>query len=377
MVDLALPSPGSGLIVALPAEPAGVWRCWPVEDGALTRSVDYLPGEDRPWRDPGEGARIIALVPASDAPVRIVPRPALPLPQALAAARLEATEGLSAGATHVASAAGEDGRTLLVATAAQAQMDRWLAMLASAGLEQVGLVPAALVLPPAIDDTVIAVLAGQPLARTPAAAFAAEDALVAALAVGEARLLDGAAFEEALLATWITPPLDLRQGVYAPKRVSFFAVPDWRRLARTAAVAALLGFLILAVETVKLNLDASSRERAALVAAQARFPAAADLAQAQTLASAELVRRGQGGGAFAIPAAAVLAAMRPLPSLTLRDLSYGADGVLRFQAAAPRPDDINRLLLDLQAQGWKVTVPPQLAPDPTGTTVAAITVLAP
>jgi general secretion pathway protein L len=69
--------------------------------------------------------------------------------------------------------------------------------------------------------------------------------------------------------------------------------------------------------------------------------------------------------------------MKPIPSLRLRDLGYAPDGTLRFQAAAPTADDINRLLLALQQEGWQVTVPPQLAPDASGATVAAITVRAP
>ena len=61
----------------------------------------------------------------------------------------------------------------------------------------------------------------------------------------------------------------------------------------------------------------------------------------------------------------------------LRDLGYVEDGTLRFQAAAPTADAVNQLLMALQRDGWQVTVPPQLAPDPTGATVAAITVRAP
>jgi general secretion pathway protein L len=255
-------------------------------------------------------------------------------------------------------------------------MDLWLAELATAGLMPQALVPAALVLPETTEP-VFAELEGQPLARTADAAFAGEPELVAALAGGDPRPLAVDQLRTALLAAWREPQLNLRQGAYAPKRVTFFRLPDWLQLARMAAVAALLGFLVLATETVKLDGDAAAREAAALAAAQERFPAAVDLASAQALASAELARRGEGGGSFAAPASALLAAMRPIPSLKLRDLGYGADGTLRFQAAAPTADEINRLLTTLQREGWQVTVPPSLAPDPTGATVAAITVRAP
>jgi general secretion pathway protein L len=304
----------------------------------------------------------------------------MPLAQAVAAARLETGEALGDGwdaaGTHVAAAAEASGNRILVATAANADMDLWLAELAAAGLMPQALVPAALVLP-ATAEAVVAEIEGQPVARTADAAFAGEPELVAALGGGAPRALDRDELDAALLAAWRDPPLNLRQGPYAPRRVSIFRLPDWQQLAKMAAVAAFLGFLIIAVETVKLNWDASTREAAALEAAQKRFPAAVDLASAQTLATAELARRGQGGGSFAAPASALLAAMRPIPSLKLRDLGYGADGTLRFQAAAPTADAINQLLTTLQREGWQVTVPPSLAPDPTGATVAAITVRAP
>jgi general secretion pathway protein L len=368
--DLATPA-DDGLLIVLPASLGEAWQWRRLDDGALGSWHAFDPGDDAPWDELGEDHRAVALVPADQAPVRIRPRGTMPLAQALAAARLEnGGEGL-----HVS--VGEASDSILVATTAQSAMDLWLAELATVGLIPAALVPAALVLPAPRTGAIAAELAGQPLVRTPEAAFAGEPELVAALAGGEPEILSADALETALLAAWRDPPLNLRQGVYAPRRVSFFRLPDWRQLARMAAVAALFGFLILAVETVKLNLDASAREDDALVAAQKRFPAAVDLASAQTLAAGELARRGEGGASFTAPAAALLAAMRPIPSVALRDLGYAADGTLRFQAAAPTADDINRLLLALQQDGWQVTVPPSLAPDATGATVAAITVRAP
>ena len=370
-------SANDGLIVQLPATPGAAWRWWRVKDGALGSDHGFSPGDDPPWGGLGEDVRTVALVPSADAPVRTRPRGTMPLTQALAAARLEGA-GLGGELHTVAS---QQGDAILVASAANSAMDLWLAELAAAGLEPAALIPAALILPdpgPYLGGgAVVAELAGQPLARTAAAAFAGEPELLASLSTGEPLVLSATALDDALLAAWNVPPLNLRQGLYAPRRVSFFRLPDWTQLARMAAVAMLLGFLILTVETVKLNRDAAAREATALAAAQQRFPAAVDLASAQSLASGELARRGLGGGSFAAPAAAVLSAVRPLPSLRLRDLGYAGDGTLRFTAAAPTADEVNRLLTDLQQQGWQVTVPPQLAPDPTGATVAAITVRAP
>ena len=373
MAEADLSAAEDGALILLPAVAGAPWRWWRIEDGALGRSYDHEPS-GAAFGEFAEGARIVALAPAAQAPVLVRPRGKMPLQQALAAARLECAE--AGEGLHVAVAADNDSTGLLVATVAVADMDLWLASLAAADVLPEAIVPAALVLP-ADDGPTAAELADQPLLRTPEAAFAGEPELAEALAGGEPRILSDDELADALVAAWRDPPLNLRQGAYAPRRVSIFLLPDWLQLARMAAVALLLGFLILAVETIKLNADASSREQAALAAAQKRFPAAVDLASAQALVSGELARRGEGGGAFAAPASAVLAAMRPIPSLRLRDLGYAPDGTLRFQAAAPTADDINRLLTALQQEGWQITVPPQLAADPTGATVASITVRAP
>ena len=366
-----------GLIAALPEVPGGEWRWWSVTGGVLEEGRGWFAGEELPWGDAAAGV-VTALVPAAAAPVRIKPMPAMPPAQAMAAERLGgAGEGLGTG-RHVATAVSGDGAALLSASAADSDMDLWLAQCAAAGLEPATLVPAGLVLPAAAGQALTATLAGQPVARTPEAAFAGEPALVEALAGGlRVRALEPEQLSDALLAVHLAPPLNLRQGKYAPRRVAFFLLPDWLQLARMAAVAALLALALMLAWTVKWNLAASAQEDAALAAARARFPGATDLDTAQRMAAAELARRGQGSAAFSAPAAALLAALRPVPAVKLRDLGYAGDGTLRFTAAAPRAEDINRILIALQQDGWRVTVPPALAPDATGATVAAITVTAP
>lgn len=367
---------GDGLIVVLPAAPGGEWRWRRVEDGVAGTEHGYFAGEDAPWGSFREG-RVTAVVPAALAPVRIKPMPAMPAAQALAAERLGGASQSLSGDHHVAVAASEDGKAIYAASVALTDMDLWLAQCAAAGLEPAALVPAALALPQPASGAVVGELAGQPIARTAGAAFAGEPALVEALAAGEVRVLDDDALADALLAAHRNPPLNLRQGQFAPRRVSFLLLPDWMQLARMTAVAALLALALMLVWTVKWNLDSAEREDAALAAVQQRFPAATDLDTAERLVSAELARRGQGGAAFSGPASALLAAMKPAGAVKVRDLGYSADGTLRFTAASPRAEDINQVLYALQRDGWKITVPPSLAPDPTGATVAAITVRAP
>lgn len=368
--------PAAGLIVLLGEQPRDEWRWWRVTGDRLESEHRHVPGADAPWGD-AEQLRVLALVPAVSAPVRIAQRGDMPAAQAVAAARLAPAGIASAQPFHVAAAA--EGDHILTCRAAQADMDLWLAELAAAGLDPDALVPAALALPaPALGEIALGEIGSQSLARSADAAFAGEPEMVEALSGDAPRVEIGPdLLADRLAAIWHHPPLDLRQGAYARPRVSFFRLPDWAGLARMAAVLALLGFLILVVEIVRLELDSNALEDEALVAAQQRFPAVTDLASAEAQVSAELLRRGAGGASFEAVAPAVFAAMQPLPSLQLRSLGWQGDGTLAIRAAAPRVEDINAMLIALQADGWEVTVPPEIAPDATGATVVDITVRAP
>ena len=78
-----------------------------------------------------------------------------------------------------------------------------------------------------------------------------------------------------------------------------------------------------------------------------------------TAAEAELDRRlaAAGGGplAFSVPASALYDAMNDTPGVSLKTLSHRTDGTLTTTLAAPRVEDINKVLLALQARGYRVT----------------------
>jgi len=338
--------PAAGLddrfVVFLPEQPGAPWAWWRTNEAA---HGTWQSGEPLPW---DEGAAVTALVPAALAPVRIRPLPDIPAAQAIAAERLTAS-GLGSDCHVAASAAGAE---LLSARVARADMDRWLAECAAAGFEPDAMVPAALVLPGASGAPVMGVLAGQPLARTSDAAFAAEPDLLGALAPGAGDLDDVAELLPALVAA---PPLDLRQGIYAPRRVSIFLLPDWRRLARMAAVAALLALVLMVVTILRLNHAASAAEEAALASARSRFPAATDLAAADRLVSAELARRGDGAASFGSTASAVLAAIRAEPALSMSELAWTGAG-LRATFAAATSAQIEAVRAALIREGWEATV---------------------
>lgn len=377
MADAAFPDAEGpdGLIVLLPAADGGRWHWWRVSGGRAGRDMAFDPEvHTAPW---GEAGRVTVLVPAGDAPVLDRALPDMPEAQALAAERLAAAQSaLGDGVVHVAVAAHE-GRLLSCRVDDQV-MTHWLALLKAQGIDPVAMVPAGLVLPRREGTVMLADLCGQMLARTAEAAFAAEPGLVPALAgAADQAALEGDALALRLAEVHAAPPLNLRQGRHAQKSPSAFRAGEWLGLARMAAVAALLALALMVVWVVKWNADSAAEQARALEMAQQRFPQATDLDAAERLLNAEMARRGVGGTSFAAPSAALLDAMRGAPGMTLRALAYDADGTLRFTAAAPRAEDVNAVLIALQNEGWKVTVPPALAPDPTGAIIAAITVRAP
>lgn len=352
---------GSGHVLLLPAAEGVTPLWWAVAAG----TAQAVP----PPRAPG---RVVVLVPAALCPVRELPASTLPPAQALAAARLAGAP--LGGAVHSAAAPGGDGR-VLVAHAASADMTAWLAACEALGVVPAALVPAALALPRPENGVVVGELGGQALARTPEAAFAAEPELLRAFA--DDAPVQARAAEAGLAALFAAPPLDMRQGAFAPPRASVLAGLDWPVLARRAALCLLLALVLTGAWIVRWHRAATLAEASALQAVRAHGLVADDLPAAVVAVRAEQARRGVGAAGFAAPVAALLKALRAAPSCSLRDLVWTGDGVLHTTLAGPRVEDVNAVLIALGQAGWQVTVPPALAPDPTGATVAAITVSAP
>lgn len=356
-----------GWVVLLPELPGGAWAWWRIARGRVLENGAFSAGDTAPWDDDPEP--VVVLAPAALAPVVERDLPDLPLAQALAAERLALGAAPGAGALHVAVAADLAAGRVLAARVAVADIERWLADLAGAGLTETPIVPAALVLARPSEGVALARLADSFVARGDSAAFAGEPALAAAF--GEPHEPGDAAVGNGLAATLADPPLDLRQGAYAPRRIGFLAVPDWRPIARMAAVVVLLALALAAVRIVRWNADADAREAAVLAAAQKRFPGVTDLAGADRLASAELARRS--GAALPGQLAALLGAVQPLPaSLRVSQLAYTPDGALRVTAGGAGAPALTALADNLRRDGWTVE-----APDDPAAATATLTVRAP
>src|SRR3546814_4378893 len=68
---------------------------------------------------------------------------------------------------------------------------------------------------------------------------------------------------------------------------------------------------------------------------------------------------------ISVPASALYDAMGDAPGVSLKTLSHRTDGTLTTTLAAPRVEDINQVLLALQARGYRVTAQPMAGSDGT------------
>lgn len=285
---------------------------------------------------PDDAARVLLAVPGEAVAIHWLElAEGLTQAQTAAAARLMLADASAEPIAdmHVAVGRAEAGVTP-VALAPARQMAAWLAAAEAAGLDPDAVVPTPMLLAPpeagaarhGIDH------------RGRALAFAAEPELAEAV-IGDAdvREIDEAAFEAGLGVLVAAPPLDLRQGPFARRRLW------WREssgLRRIAVLALVLALLTLAVPLTKLALLQSSA---------ARLEAEA----------AALHQRGAGGAdrapGFAWIAPVLFAAVRATPNAELARVDYRADGSLAATILVDTPATLEMLSLRLRDGGLEVT----------------------
>lgn len=375
-------SSNDALIVALPA--GGVesvhTRWWRVIDGQITQS-----GDNRGWLHPSTGGpladetQVVGLAPAADTVLHRAAFPGLAPRQAEAAARLLAAEQSIGGVDtlHVALGEADDSGTHDVVAVSAGTMARWLAWGQTHGIDFASIVPAALIVDASTDDGTLvrANVAGEPILRGRDAAFVADPVLVEHIA-GSARIVDAASetVEAGIVAACDNPPVELRSGRFARKRAGWFD----RDLAKRAAVlvaAILVVSLLIAVARIgRTYAEIAGIDSAAEadVARALASPPPLDLAIPQL--DARLAALGGGPARLSSPLAALVSAMEPATGVGLDSVGWSGDGSLSATLGAPRNEDINPVLLSLQAAGYTITATPRAGTD--GRALADITVRA-
>lgn len=320
------------------------------EDGLVAHG-EGVPDGDEP---------VVAVAPAEAVTLHWAELPGRSLAQATAAARLLAAEASAApaGELHVAVGDAEDGEAngeRPIGVVGVEAMQRWLAILAQAGVDPVAVVPAPMLLPRPEQGYLRADMAGRGVVRGRTSGFADEGHLTA-LVTGNAptETLDRAALDHALARAAAAPPLDLRQGPFARRRR--FAI-DWRLVRRLAA----LGLAVLSV-TLAIGLVRIAKYSFAADALEMRADAlaATGLPRGETVTDAnrQLAERtgrviGPGLG-FSNTAAAAFAAIRAVPGTEVTAIDFTDAGALRLSVAVEREALATDLKRALEAAGFAV-----------------------
>lgn len=325
------------------------------------------------------------LAPAGDAPVRFRAFPDASPAQASTAGRLDVQQQILGEADQqhvVAGLPDHAGESFAVAVTRHSAMALWLAWLAEQGIASADtrvIMPAAALWPEPAEGVLLgAALGREQIMRSRSLGYAADPVIDALLGMGDSRAecvwLSDAERDACVAEAATAPMLDLRSGRWAVKqRRSWDGATLWW-IKRLALALMVLTIAIFAVQMVRL---ASERERAdqlVMDKAQSLNIKAVDAASAEAEMDRQLMQRGGGPLAFSVPASALYAALGDAPAVSLKTLSHRADGTLSATLGAPRVEDLNPVLLALQAKGYRITAQPMAGSD--GQQMANITIRA-
>lgn len=351
-----------------------------VDDGVIVDS-----GQDDGWVDAWETSRgdidnrLIALAPAADVPMHWRHYPDAPPAQAAAAARIDTIRdslGDSAALHIVAGQPAVAGQAVPVAVTTHAAMAAWTDWLTTRGLSAAAIVPSAAIVPPPDSEALwVAEVGGEAIVRTADRAFLS-DPEIDRLIAGERSIapLDAAQIRDSLLLSLAAPPLDLLSGAWKPKH-GWAIDAGLLRLAKRLLVAlVIVSLLVPIIHAVRLAADTKRADEAAVAIAKKAGVIASDAGTAEAELDRRLASAGAGPLAFSVPASALYDAMRDVPGASLKTLAHRADGTLTTTLAAPRVDDINKVLLALQARGYRITAQPMAGAD--GQQMANVTIRA-
>lgn len=362
----------NALIIALAARAGDAPHWWRVRDDAIVaRGEGWQPIWAQADAPDGE-TRIVGVAPVSACIIHQGSFPDLSDRQAEVAARLLAAEASIAPAETLHVAIGprdSDGRGP-VAAVAMAAIRQWLAEAAVQQLALHSLVPAAALAPvdagpgdPA-NAWVMSAIGPETVVRGRDSSFV-DDPLLTAHIIGDAplRTASTAEVETALLASVTSAPVELLSGPFARRPAPLIDRALLRRAATIVALIVAVSIAIAVARLVRTHADIARLDSEAEAAAASVLRPAPPAGQEVAALDAELARRGAGTGRPGVAIASLIAAMEPQPNVAIDSLSWSGDGTLTVTLGAPRAEDINPVLIAIQAAGFTITAQPRSAPD--------------
>ena len=352
------------IVILLPEVPSGGPEAhwWRIEQGRVVER-----GSDAAWVPlSADQAELIALAPSASVRLSVSEMVGTTDKQAAAVATASAREGSMAdpATLHAVSAVSRAGPDPEVWTAvvANSAMLQWLDWLAALDRDPVAVVPAGLVLPVTASWTEARIGNDHVVGKGPLR-FTHEPALASALiGAEEVRSLPEAQVDAAVAQLAETPFLNLRQGRFARRRVWVLDKARVRELALLAACIPLLALIMAVITIVRLERDSNRLDAEAAAAASSVVgrPVTAEMMMTELDQAA---RTRGGGGSMSVPLAALYQQLQSEPAVGLTLLGWRSDGTLTTTLAAPRAEDLNRVLLGLQRTGYTVTAVPRGSPD--------------
>lgn len=365
------------LVLALPAVPDArdattYW--WSIVDDAIVAR-----GADAAWRDhvteDGVHVRVIALAPAAATRIGFAHVANMPPRQAAGIARLQALEtalGDPATLHFVTKGPSAPGEQFVTAIVANATMLEWLDWLEAMAVDAGSIIPAALLLPLS-ENWRAASIAGEPVIGRSGIVFPNEPSLVSAL-VGQDEVAEVSpeTLDVQLLAAVAAPPIDLRVGAFARRRRWFVDGARIRELVVLLAFVPLIALMLALANLWQLDASADRLDADSVARASASLGKPVMIADAEAELNVRASHIAGAGGQFATPLAALYQQMQGETTISTTSLGWRGDGTLAATLAAPRIDEINRLLLGLQRDGYTVTAVPRQGSD--GRSMADITI---
>ena len=364
------------LLVALPHHPVGgdgTAHWWRVTGD----SVEAGAGSD--WlalaADVEASPRVIGLAPAALVRLTFSTRPegAASPRQAATIARMGALEqSLGEPETlHSAAALLEgDPPNLVTAVAANSKMQEWLDWAEGLAVRMDHIVPVAMVLP--LGDQWTAATIGTERILGHRGMVLPDEPWLKDAELGEREeqpdQLGPDALEMALVRIAASPEPDLRSGRFARRRRIVIERQRVRELALLTLAIISMSALIAVVEIAKLDRSRSALGAETLAIARKAAGPSVTLDNAEAALAARAAP--PGGGSLSSAVAAVLARLQGEPNVSLSMLGYGG-GTLSFTISGQDPNAINRVLLALRRDGYRVSAVPRSQGD--GRTLTDVT----
>lgn len=359
----------SAIIMRLPDSETDNPVVWQVTDGA--------------WHDAGlladakfDLGEAVVMAVASPVMTRCLwsALPDLEPKQAEGVARLRAAEE-SLGAVHCAARHLGD-ESVVTASIATGAMEQGLSRLMLAGINPDIVIPFALAISPseqviASEFDGIALLRGLNVAAPDEPVFRHH-----LIGQDEVEMLGGDTVRTMLLDACEAPLLNLREGTFAKRQQRALVTDNQREWIKRLFVGLVTATVLLTLVTLgKYWIATNAENDRALAAAQKIDPSIIDIAQAEAQVDRALGQRGMASGRFMPLSAGLWRTVKASPNVSVRELRYGADGILNVVLAAPDSNSANRALIAIQQDGYRITATPRQ--DTSGATLVDLTMRMP